>query len=103
MAESEVALTEAVVAYARQATGSRVQPFAISPLIGSKPSLADPAEVLDAVATAGGAGGDKLQAENPDRAALRRLARKACAGPHGESTRLRRYNRRWPDTQDWDA
>ena len=65
VAESEVALTEAVVAYARQATGSRVQPFAISPLIGSKPSLADPAEVLDAVATAGGAGGDKLQAENP--------------------------------------
>lgn len=65
IAESELALSEAVVSYARQATGSRVDPHAISPLIGAKPELADPAEVLDAVATAGPAAGDNLRALNP--------------------------------------
>lgn len=65
IAESDVALTEAVVAYARQATGSRVDPRSISPLIGAKPELADPAEVLDMVAAAGPEAGDKLRGLNP--------------------------------------
>ena len=65
VAESEIALTEAVVAYARQATGSRVHPSDISPLIGSKPTLADPSEVLEAIAAAGEHAGDKLRALNP--------------------------------------
>ncbi len=65
IAASEIALTDAVVAYARQATGSRVDPRAIGPLIGSKPALADPAEVLAAVAAGGATAGDTLRAFNP--------------------------------------
>lgn len=65
VADAELALSEAVVSYARQATGSRVDPRAISPLIGAKPDLADPAEVLDAIAAAGAEAGDKLEALNP--------------------------------------
>lgn len=64
-AESDLALTEAVVAYARQASGSRVDPHAIGPLIGAKPELADPAEVLDGLIAAGPQAGDKLAALNP--------------------------------------
>ncbi len=62
---AELALTDAVVAYARQASGSRVDPKAISALIGSLPALADPAEVLDTVSGAGADAGDKLAALNP--------------------------------------
>ena len=65
IAESELALTEAVVSYARQATGSRVDPRSISPLIGQRPELADPADVLDMLTVAGTSAGDKLQGLNP--------------------------------------
>jgi murein L,D-transpeptidase YcbB/YkuD len=65
LAESDVALTEAVVAYARQATGSRIDPYSISPLIGAKPDLADPAEVVDGLIASGLEAGDKLQSLNP--------------------------------------
>ena len=65
IAAAELALTDAVVAYARQASGSRVDPKTISPLIGSLPTLADPAEVLDAVSDSGTDAGDKLAALNP--------------------------------------
>lgn len=65
IAESDLALTEAVVAYARQATGSRILPRSISPLIGAKPDLADPAEVIDSLTAAGPEAGDKLHALNP--------------------------------------
>ncbi len=65
IAAGELALTEAVVAYARQATGSRVNPHDVSPLIGSLPQLADPAEVLDRLAGAGREAGAKLQELNP--------------------------------------
>ena len=65
IAASDVALSDAVVAYARQATGSRVDPHLISPLIGARPELADPAEVLDTIAAADAKAGDQLQALNP--------------------------------------
>lgn len=65
VASSEIAMTEAVVAYSRQATGARVDPRVISPLIGARPQLADPAKVLDEVAAAGSAAGDRLAALNP--------------------------------------
>ena len=65
VAASDIALTEAVVAYARQATGARVDPRAISPLIGARPELADPAEVIDSVEAAGAEAGDRLAASNP--------------------------------------
>ena len=62
---AELALTDAVVAYARQASGSRVDPKVISPLIGTLPTLADPAEVLDTVSGGDAEAGDKLAALNP--------------------------------------
>ena len=66
--DSELALTEAVVSYARQASGSRVDPRNISALIGHRPELADPAEVLETVIAAGPSAGDKLEALNPTEA-----------------------------------
>ncbi|WP_158807235.1 L,D-transpeptidase family protein [Beijerinckia sp. L45] len=65
IAESELALSEAVVAYARQASGSRIEPTAINPLIGLKPTLVDATEALETVAAAGADAGDRLRAFNP--------------------------------------
>ncbi len=65
VAASEVALSDAVVAYARQASGARVDPRTIGPLIGAKPQLADPAAVLDSVPAAGARAGDALRDFNP--------------------------------------
>ena len=53
IAAADIALTDAVVAYGRQASGSRVDPHAISKLIGETPEVADPAIILALVATAG--------------------------------------------------
>ncbi len=89
-AEAELALTEAVVSYARQATGSRIDPQSIAPLIGHRPALADPAEVLDGVVAAGSAAGDRLRALNPvepryaalrDKLAELHAARRPSDGP----------------------
>ncbi len=65
LAAADVALSAAVVAYGRQASGSRVDPQAISGLIGAKPDLPDPALILAAVAAAGTDGGAMLQGFNP--------------------------------------
>ncbi len=65
LAESELALSEAVVAYARQASGSRIDPHTIAPLIGLRPALADAAEALETVAAAGIDAGDRLRDFNP--------------------------------------
>ncbi len=95
IAGSEIALTDAVVAYARQATGSRIDPRSISPLIGTKRELADPAEALEAVSAAGADAGDRLRSMNPSepryvalrekliqmRAAHARTAQTIPAGP----------------------
>jgi murein L,D-transpeptidase YcbB/YkuD len=52
LAEAETALSAAVVAYAMQASGSRVVPTRISSLITASPTLADPGAALAAVAAA---------------------------------------------------
>ncbi len=65
LAAADVALSAEVVAYGRQASGSRVDPQAISGLIGAKPDLPDPALILAAVAAAGTDGGAMLQSFNP--------------------------------------
>jgi L,D-transpeptidase YcbB len=65
LAAAEVALSAEVVAYGRQASGSRVDPQMISDLIGAKPDLPDPALILAAVAAAGDEGGAVLQSFNP--------------------------------------
>ena len=65
IAAGDIAMTEVVVAYARQATGARVDPRVISALIGARPQLADPSKVIDEIVAAGAAGGDRLAALNP--------------------------------------
>jgi murein L,D-transpeptidase YcbB/YkuD len=65
LAAAEVALSADVVAYGREASGSRIDPQMISGLIGVKPDLPDPALVLAAVAAAGVDGGTLLQNFNP--------------------------------------
>jgi murein L,D-transpeptidase YcbB/YkuD len=52
LAEAETTIASAVVTYAEQATGSRVLPSRVSPLIFAAPSLADPAAALAETAAA---------------------------------------------------
>jgi L,D-transpeptidase YcbB len=52
IAEAETTIASAVVAYAEQATGSRVPPARVSPLIFATPSIADPGAVLAETAAA---------------------------------------------------
>ena len=52
LAEAETAVSAAVVAYALQASGSRVVPTRISSLITAKPAVADPGAALATVAAA---------------------------------------------------
>jgi murein L,D-transpeptidase YcbB/YkuD len=63
--EDELALSEAVVAYAAQAAGSRVDPQRISRLIGARPRLPNTEAVLINVAAGGAEAGDILEAYNP--------------------------------------
>ncbi len=74
MAAAELALSEAVVAYAQQAGGARVDPLQINRLITAKRSVAPVSDILPAVAGASDAGA-ALRAFNPPQpgyAALRR-------------------------------
>jgi murein L,D-transpeptidase YcbB/YkuD len=61
----DIALSDAVTSYARQASGSRVDPRAISTLIGDKPDVVDGAKALAAVSAAGADAGAVLAAYNP--------------------------------------
>lgn len=65
IAAADIALTDAVVAYGRQASGGRIDPHMISRLIGEEPEVAEPAVILALVATAGERAGDELQKFNP--------------------------------------
>lgn len=65
IAAADIALSDAVVAYGRQASGARVDPHLISRLIGESPEIADPAIILTIVANAGEDAGDALRAFNP--------------------------------------
>ncbi|MBM3625471.1 MAG: L,D-transpeptidase, partial [Alphaproteobacteria bacterium] len=64
-AADELALSEAIAAYALQARGSRVDPESISHLIGAKTALPDPARAVADIAGAGETAGDALHAYNP--------------------------------------
>jgi murein L,D-transpeptidase YcbB/YkuD len=52
LARAEVALGQAVLAYAFQASGGRIDPARISPMITAKAAVPDPARALGIVATA---------------------------------------------------
>ena len=62
---AEIALSEAVVAYAHQASGGRIDPQHISQLIDVKPEFADAAHALAEISAAGAGAGDILLALNP--------------------------------------
>jgi murein L,D-transpeptidase YcbB/YkuD len=65
LAAAEIAFSEEIVAYGRQASGSRIDPQDINPLIGTKPDVAAPGLILGAVAAADADGGEVLQGFNP--------------------------------------
>ena len=73
MVQAEVALSEAIVAYGRQASGVRVDPQRISALISAKPAIADAARILGRIGGAGLEAGNVLQAFNPPQKAYARL------------------------------
>jgi L,D-transpeptidase YcbB len=52
LAKAEVALAQTILAYAFQASGGRIDPARISPMITAKAALIDPIRALSAVATA---------------------------------------------------
>ena len=89
IASADLALSDAVVAYGRQASGSRVDPRMISRLIGVEPEVADPAVILARVATAGGDAGEELRRFNPPQRAYEALREKLLQlrGGHGVAGR----------------
>lgn len=64
LASAEIALTDAAAAYGYQATGGRVDPSRIGPLVAMKPDVADPPRVIAALVDAPDAG-EALRAFNP--------------------------------------
>jgi len=94
LAAAEIAVAAAVVAYAEQATGSRLAPSRVSPIFSSEPEVADPGEAL-AEASAASDPGARLAAFNPPqkgyralREALRRLDVSAEGDrPHPDAAR----------------
>ena len=65
MIAAEIALSEAVAAYAQQASGGRIDPQRISLLIDVKPEFANAVHVLAQASVAGEGAGDILLALNP--------------------------------------
>jgi len=88
-AAGELALSEAVADYAAQASGSRVDPAAISDDIEERPKVAKPAQALDAVAEAGEGAGERLAAFNPPHPAYAALREKLAElrAAHGHPRR----------------
>jgi murein L,D-transpeptidase YcbB/YkuD len=76
IAAADIALTDAIVAYGRQASGSRVDPGKISRLIGARPEVADAAIILALVASAGERAGETLRGFNPPHPAYAALRQK---------------------------
>ncbi len=73
IAAADIALSEAVVAYGREASGSRVDPHLIASSIGERPDIADPSVILTTVANAGAAAGATLRGFNPPQKAYAAL------------------------------
>jgi L,D-transpeptidase YcbB len=85
-ARDELALSEAVVAYAHQAAGGRIDPTRISRLIGARPDLPPVAAILGAVTAAGARAGDALRDYNPPHYGYQALRAKLAElrARHGE-------------------
>jgi L,D-transpeptidase YcbB len=82
LAAAEIALSAEVVAYGRQASGSRVDPRQISALIGAKPDVADPAAILTQVAAAADDAGQVLKGFNPPQKGYEALRQKLAELRH---------------------
>jgi murein L,D-transpeptidase YcbB/YkuD len=84
LAEAETTLSAAVVAYALQASGSRIVPTRISSLITARPTVADPGAALAAVAAAADPDA-ALESFNPQQKGYRdlrdQLSRTRAAAP----------------------
>ena len=96
VAEAETIIASAVVAYAAQASGSRVPPSHVSPLIFAKPNVVDPGAALAETATAADPA-RRLAAFNPPqrgyralRDELSRLDGSRCRATAPASARVRR-------------
>ena len=85
IATADLALTDAVVTYGREASGGRIDPHMISRLIGEEPEVAEPAVILALVATAGEGAGDALQKFNPPQKGYAALREKLLELRHGRS------------------
>jgi murein L,D-transpeptidase YcbB/YkuD len=88
---ADLAVSEAVVAYADQAAGARVDPQRVSRLIGARLALAEPGVVLAATAAAGAGAGDALRSHNPDHAGYRALRAKLAELRSARLPEARRY------------
>ena len=71
-AEAEIMLSQAVIAYAVQASGGRIEPSSISPQITAKPDVADPFKALALIAAASDPGA-ALEDFNPSQKGYRDL------------------------------
>jgi murein L,D-transpeptidase YcbB/YkuD len=90
-ASDDLALSEAVVAYADQAAGARVDPQRVSRLIGARLSLPEPGAVLAAATAAGAGAGDALQAHNPQHGGYLALRAKLAELRSARLPEARRY------------
>ena len=79
LAAADIALSDAVVAYGREASGSRIDPRTISPLIGARPTVAEPSAILSTVSAAGEGAGRGAAKFQP--------AAERLSGPAGEADR----------------
>jgi len=71
--KADIAFSEAVIAYGLEASGNRVDPKAISSLIGDRPAVAEPFDILSSVYAAGDGAGNVLLSFNPPQKAYRDL------------------------------
>ena len=76
---ADVALTAAVLNYAWQAEGGRVNPSFISRFVELKPTILPPADVLASIRAAGSTAGQALQKLNPHQPGYQRLRSRLIA------------------------
>jgi murein L,D-transpeptidase YcbB/YkuD len=81
IANADVALSESIAAYARQASGARIDPLTISKHITAKPSVVEVGRALNEVSSAADAGA-KLASYNPQHAGYQLLREKLAELRH---------------------
>ena len=81
IANADVALSESIAAYARQASGVRVDPLTISKQITAKPAVVEVGRALNEVSSAGDAGA-KLVSYNPQHSGYQHLRDKLAELRH---------------------